>query len=30
VERMVKLAAEFGRAVATPEEARRIMHLKTR
>jgi hypothetical protein len=27
---MVKLAAEFGRAVATPEEARRIMHLKTR
>jgi hypothetical protein len=26
----VKLAAEFGRAVATPEEARRIMHLKTR
>jgi len=28
VERMVKLAAEFGRPVATPDEARRIMHLK--
>ena len=27
VERMVKLAAEFGRGVATPDEARRIMHL---
>jgi 3-keto-5-aminohexanoate cleavage enzyme len=27
VERMVKLAAEFGRPVATPDEARRIMHL---
>jgi uncharacterized protein (DUF849 family) len=30
VERMVKMAAEFGRGVATPDEARRIMHLKTR
>jgi 3-keto-5-aminohexanoate cleavage enzyme len=30
VERMVRLAAEFGRAVATPDEARRIMHLKPR
>jgi 3-keto-5-aminohexanoate cleavage enzyme len=30
VERMVKMAAEFGRAVAMPGEARRIMHLKTR
>jgi 3-keto-5-aminohexanoate cleavage enzyme len=29
VERMVKLATEFGRGVATPEDARRIMHLKT-
>jgi 3-keto-5-aminohexanoate cleavage enzyme len=29
VERMVKLAAEFGRGVATPDEARRIMHLNT-
>jgi 3-keto-5-aminohexanoate cleavage enzyme len=28
VERMVKLAAEFGRGVAAPDEARRIMHLK--
>jgi len=28
VERMVKLAAEFGRLVATPDEARRIMALK--
>ncbi|MCU0605614.1 MAG: 3-keto-5-aminohexanoate cleavage protein [Desulfobacterales bacterium] len=28
VERMVKLAAEFGRATASPDEARRIMHLK--
>ncbi|MCU0559584.1 MAG: 3-keto-5-aminohexanoate cleavage protein [Desulfobacterales bacterium] len=28
VERMAGLAAEFGREVATPEEARRIMHLK--
>lgn len=27
VERMVKLAAEFGRAVATPDEARRILNL---
>ena len=27
VERIVKLAGEFGRAVATPGEARRIMHL---
>jgi 3-keto-5-aminohexanoate cleavage enzyme len=27
VERMVRLAAEFGRAPATPDEARRIMHL---
>jgi 3-keto-5-aminohexanoate cleavage enzyme len=27
VERIAKLAAEFGRPVATPEEARRIMHL---
>lgn len=27
VERMVTLAAELGRAVATPDEARRIMHL---
>jgi len=27
VERMVKMAAEFGRGVATPDEARRIMHL---
>jgi 3-keto-5-aminohexanoate cleavage enzyme len=27
VERMVKLADEFGRGVATPEEARQIMHL---
>jgi 3-keto-5-aminohexanoate cleavage enzyme len=27
VERMVKLAAEFGRAVAAPDEARRILHL---
>ena len=30
VERMVRLAAEFGRAVATPDQARRIMHLKPR
>jgi uncharacterized protein (DUF849 family) len=30
VERMVKMAAEFGRGVATPDEARRTMHLKTR
>lgn len=30
VERMVNLAAEFGRPVATPDEARRIMHLKPR
>jgi uncharacterized protein (DUF849 family) len=30
VERMVKLAAEFGRGVATPDEARQIMHLKAR
>jgi 3-keto-5-aminohexanoate cleavage enzyme len=30
VERTVRLAAEFGRAVATPDEARRIMHLKPR
>jgi 3-keto-5-aminohexanoate cleavage enzyme len=30
VERMVKLAGEFGRGVATPDEARRIMHLKPR
>jgi 3-keto-5-aminohexanoate cleavage enzyme len=29
VERMVTLAAELGRAVATPDEARRIMHLTT-
>jgi 3-keto-5-aminohexanoate cleavage enzyme len=29
VERMVRLAAEFGRPVATPDEARRIMHLST-
>ena len=28
VERMVKMAAEFGREVADPEEARRILHLK--
>ena len=28
VERVVKLAAEFGRPVATPDEARRIIHLK--
>ncbi|HSM90475.1 MAG TPA: 3-keto-5-aminohexanoate cleavage protein, partial [Desulfobacterales bacterium] len=28
VERMVKMAAEFGRATATPDEARKIMHLK--
>jgi 3-keto-5-aminohexanoate cleavage enzyme len=28
VERMVRLAAEFGRGVATPDEARRILHLK--
>ena len=27
VERMVRLAAEFGRGVAGPDEARRIMHL---
>jgi len=27
VERMVKMAAEFGRGVATPDEARRIMRL---
>jgi len=27
VERMVKLASEFGRPVATSDEARRIMHL---
>ncbi len=27
VERMVRLAAEFGRETATPDEARRIMHL---
>ncbi len=30
VERMVKMATEFGRAVATPDEARRIMHLGRR
>ncbi len=30
VERMVKMAGELGRAVATPDEARRIMHLKPR
>jgi 3-keto-5-aminohexanoate cleavage enzyme len=30
VERMVKMATELGRAVATPDEARRIMHLKPR
>ena len=30
VERMVKLAAEFGRGVATPDEARQIMHLQAR
>jgi 3-keto-5-aminohexanoate cleavage enzyme len=30
VERMVKLATELGRAVASPDEARRIMHLKPR
>ncbi len=29
VERMVRLAAEFGRGVATPDEARRILSLKT-
>jgi 3-keto-5-aminohexanoate cleavage enzyme len=29
VERMAKMAAEFGRSVATPDEARRIMCLKT-
>jgi 3-keto-5-aminohexanoate cleavage enzyme len=28
VERVVKLAAEFGRPAASPDEARRIMHLK--
>jgi 3-keto-5-aminohexanoate cleavage enzyme len=28
VERMVKLAAELGRGVATPDEARRILHLR--
>jgi 3-keto-5-aminohexanoate cleavage enzyme len=28
VERVVKLAGEFGRAVASPDEARRIMRLK--
>jgi 3-keto-5-aminohexanoate cleavage enzyme len=28
VERIVRLAAEFGRGVATPDEARRIMNLK--
>lgn len=28
VERMVELAAELGRATASPDEARRIMHLK--
>jgi 3-keto-5-aminohexanoate cleavage enzyme len=30
VERMAKLAAEFGREVATPDEARHIMHLRAR
>jgi 3-keto-5-aminohexanoate cleavage enzyme len=30
VERMVKMAGELGRPVATPDEARRIMHLKPR
>ena len=30
VERMVKLATELGRAVASPDEARRMMHLKPR
>ena len=30
VERMVKMAAEFGRPVASPDEARRIMHLNAR
>ncbi len=30
VERMVKMAGELGRAVATPDEARRILHLKPR
>jgi len=30
VERMVKMAAEFGRATATPDEARKIMRLKAR
>ena len=30
VERMVRLAAEFGREVATPEEAREILSLKPR
>jgi 3-keto-5-aminohexanoate cleavage enzyme len=30
VERLVKLAAGFGRGVATPDEARQIMHLKAR
>ena len=30
VERMMKLASEFGRPVAAPDEARTIMHLKAR
>ena len=30
VERMVRLAAEFGREVASPDEARRILHLPLR
>ncbi|MFO7598795.1 MAG: 3-keto-5-aminohexanoate cleavage protein, partial [Candidatus Desulfacyla sp.] len=30
VERMVRLSGEVGREVATPDEAREILHLKSR